>query len=165
MRPAKEVNPMKCRERLEQYLRENGVGFEVMTHSQAFTAQEMAAALHVPGEQVAKVVIACADEQMIMLVLPAPSRIHMDKVRALAGVKKVRLAEENEFADLFPDCATGAMPPFGNLYDVPVYVDTALSEVEDIVFRVGTHRETIKMAYTDFERLVQPVIGEFAWQM
>jgi len=156
---------MKCRERLEQYLRENGVGFEVMTHSQAFTAQEMAAALHVPGEQVAKVVVACADQRMIMLVLAAPSRIHMDKARALAGAEKVRLAEENEFADLFPDCATGAMPPFGNLYDVPVYVDAALSGVEDIIFRVGTHRETIKMAYGDFERLVQPVTGEFAWQM
>jgi len=156
---------MKCRERLEQYLRENGVGFEVMTHSQAFTAQEMAAALHVPGEQVAKVVIACADERMIMLVLPAPSRIHMDKLRALAGAEKVRLAEEKEFADLFPDCATGAMPPFGNLYDVPVYVDTALSQVDDIVFRVGTHRETIKMDYGDYERLAQPVVSEFAWQM
>lgn len=156
---------MKCRERLEQYLRENGVGFEVMTHSQAFTAQEMAAALHVPGEQVAKVVIACADEQMIMLVLPAPYRIHMEKVRALVGAEKIRLAEENEFADLFPDCATGAMPPFGNLYDVPVYVDTALTQMGDIVFRVGTHRETIKMAYDDFGRLARPVTGEFGWQM
>lgn len=156
---------MKCRERLEQYLRENGVGFEVMTHSQAFTAQEMASALHVPGEQVAKVVIACADEGMIMLVLPAPSRIHMEKVRALVGADMVRLAEEKEFADLFPDCATGAMPPFGNLYQVPVYVDKSLSEVDDIVFRVGTHRETMKIAYDDFQRLAQPVAGEFAWQM
>jgi Ala-tRNA(Pro) deacylase len=165
MRSTKEVNTMKCRERLEQYLRENGVGFEVMTHSQAFTAQEMAAALHVPGEQVAKVVIACADEQMIMVVLPAPDRIHIDKVRALVGAEKVRLAEEKEFADLFPDCATGAMPPFGNLYEVPVYVDQGLSEVGDIVFRVGTHRETMKIAFDDFQRLAQPVIGEFAWQM
>lgn len=155
---------MKCRERLEKYLRENGVGFEVMTHNQAFTAQEMAAALHVPGEQVAKVVIAWADEQMIMLVLPAPFRIHMDKVRALAGAEKVRLAEEKEFADLFPDCATGAMPPFGNLYDVPMYVDKGLSEVDDIVFRVGTHRETMKVAFEDYRRLAQPVSGEFAWQ-
>lgn len=154
---------MKCRERLEQYLRENGVGFEVMTHSQAFTAQEMAAALHVPGEQVAKVVIACADEKMIMLVLPAPSRIHMDNVRALVGAEKVRLAEENEFADLFPDCATGAMPPFGNLYDLPVYVDEVLALEPDIVFRVGTHRDTMKIAYADFARLVQPKVAEFTW--
>jgi Ala-tRNA(Pro) deacylase len=98
-------------------------------------------------------------------VLPAPDRIHIDRVQVLVGAEKVRLAEEKEFADLFPDCATGAMPPFGNLYQVPVYVDKGLSEVGDIVFRVGTHRETMKIAFDDFRRLAQPVTGEFAWQM
>jgi Ala-tRNA(Pro) deacylase len=156
---------MKCRERMEQYLRENGVGFEVMTHSQAFTMQEVAAALHVPGNQVAKVVVVHADQKMAMLVLPAPYRMNVDKVRALVGAKKVRLAEENEFAELFPDCATGAMPPFGNLYDVPVYVDQSMAEEESIVFRIGTHRETMKIAYDDFRRLVQPTVGDFAWVM
>jgi len=156
---------MKCRERMEQYLRENGVGFEVMVHSQAFTMQEVAAALHVPGNQVAKVVIVCADDEKAMLVLPAPYRLNIEKARALLGVKKARLAKEDEFADLFPDCATGAMPPFGNLYDVPVYVDQALAEESDIVFRIGTHRESMKVAYADFARLVQPTVGDFAWQM
>jgi Ala-tRNA(Pro) deacylase len=130
---------MKCRERLEQYLREHGVGFEVMTHSQAFTMQEVAAALHVP-----------------------PCRLNTAEARDLLGVKKVRLAKEEEFADLFPDCATGAMPPFGNLYDVPVYVDPSLAEESNIVFRIGTHRETMKVAYADFARLVQPTVGAFA---
>ncbi|MEJ2737019.1 MAG: YbaK/EbsC family protein [Anaerolineae bacterium] len=153
---------MKCRERLEQYLREHGVGFEVMTHSQAFTMQEVAAALHVPGNQVAKVVIVRADEDMAMLVLPAPCRLNTAAARDLLGVKKVRLAKEEEFADLFPDCATGAMPPFGNLYDVPVYVDPSLAEESNIVFRIGTHRETMKVAYADFARLVQPTVGAFA---
>lgn len=153
---------MKCRERLEQYLRENGVGFEVMTHSQAFTMQEVAAALHVPGKQVAKVVIVRADEEMAMLVLPAPCRLNTAKARGLLGVKKVHLAKEKEFADLFPDCAIGAMPPFGNLYDVPVYVDQSLAEESDIVFRVGTHREVMKVAYADFSRLARPTVGEFA---
>ena len=153
---------MKCRERLEQYLRENGVGFEVMTHSQAFTMQEVAPALHVPGKQVAKVVIVRADEEMAMLVLPAPYRLNTAKARTLLGVKGVRLAKEKEFTDLFPDCATGAMPPFGNLYDVPVYVDQSLAEESDIVFRIGTHRETMKVAYDDFSRLAQPTVGEFA---
>jgi Ala-tRNA(Pro) deacylase len=153
---------MKCRERLEQYLREHGVGFEVMTHSQAFTMQEVAAALHVPGNQVAKVVIVRADEDMAMLVLPAPCRLNTAEARDLLGVKKVRLAKEEEFADLFPDCATGAMPPFGNLYDVPVYVDPSLAEESNIVFRIGTHRETMKVAYADFARLVQPTVGAFA---
>jgi Ala-tRNA(Pro) deacylase len=153
---------MKCRERLEQYLREHGVGFEVMTHSQAFTMQEVAAALHVPGNQVAKVVIVRADEDMAMLVLPAPYRLNTAEARDLLGVKKVRLAKEEEFADLFPDCATGAMPPFGNLYGVPVYVDPSLAEESNIVFRIGTHRETMKVAYADFARLVQPTVGAFA---
>jgi Ala-tRNA(Pro) deacylase len=153
---------MKCRERLEQYLREHGVGFEVMTHSQAFTMQEVAAALHVPGKQVAKVVIVRADEDMAMLVLPAPYRLNTTQARDLLGVKKVRLAKEDEFADLFPDCATGAMPPFGNLYDVPVYVDQSLAEESNIVFRIGTHRETMKVAYADFSRLAQPTVGAFA---
>jgi Ala-tRNA(Pro) deacylase len=156
---------MKCRERMEQYLRENSVGFEVMAHSQAFTMQEVAAALHVPGNQVAKVVIVCADDKKAMLVLPAPYRLNTEKARALLGAKKARLAKEDEFADLFPDCATGAMPPFGNLYDVPVYVDRALAEESDIVFRIGTHRESMKVAYADFARLVQPTVGEFSWQM
>jgi Ala-tRNA(Pro) deacylase len=156
---------MKCRERLEQYLRENGVGFEVMTHSQAFTMQEVAAALHVPGDQVAKVVMVKADGKMTMLVLPAPYRLNTDKAGKLIGAKKVRLADEKEFTDLFPDCATGAMPPFGNLYDIPVYVDQALAEESDIVFRIGTHRETMKVAYADFARLAGPTVGEFAWQI
>ena len=156
---------MKCRERMEQYLRDNGVGFEVMVHSQAFTMQEVAAALHVPGNQVAKVVIVCADDKKAMLVLPAPYRLNIEKARALLGAKKARLAKEDEFADLFPDCATGAMPPFGNLYDVPVYVDQALAGESDIVFRIGTHRESMKVAYADFARLVEPTVGDFAWQM
>jgi Ala-tRNA(Pro) deacylase len=156
---------MKCRERMEKYLRENGVGFEVKVHEQAFTMQEVAAALHVPGNQVAKVVIVCADDKKVMLVLPAPYRMNIDLVRDMVGAQEARLAKEDEFADLFPDCATGAMPPFGNLYGVPVYVDRSMGEEPDMVFRVGTHRETIKMAYADFVRLAQPVVGDFAWQI
>jgi Ala-tRNA(Pro) deacylase len=156
---------MKCRERMEKYLREHGVGFEVKTHEQAFTMQEVAAALHVPGNQVAKVVIVCADDKKVMLVLPAPYRMNVDLVRDLVDAKKVRLAKEEEFADLFPDCATGAMPPFGNLYGVPVYVDRSMAEEPDMVFRIGTHRETMKIAYADFIRLAEPVVGDFSWQI
>ena len=153
---------MECRERLEQYLRENGVPFEVMAHRQAYTMPEVAAALHVSGKQVAKVVMVEADGKMVMLVIPSPYRLNFAQVRAVTGAKKVRLAKEQEFADLFPDCATGAMPPFGNLYGVPVYVDRALAEQADIVFRVGTHRHTMIVAYTDFARLAQPTMGELA---
>jgi Ala-tRNA(Pro) deacylase len=156
---------MKCRERMEKYLRENGVGFQVETHDQAFTMQEVAAALHVPGNQVAKVVIVCADKEKVMLVLPAPYRMNVDLVRDMVDAKEVRLAKEEEFADLFPDCATGAMPPFGNLYGVPVYADRSMAEEPDMVFRIGTHRETMKIAYNDFVRLAQPVVGDFSWQI
>lgn len=153
---------MECRERLEHYLRENGVSFEVLAHSEVYTMQEVAGELHVPGRQVAKVVIVKADGEMVMLVVPAPSRLDFGRVRALLGAKKVVLAAEDEFAGLFPDCDAGAMPPFGNLYGVPVYVDEALAEEASIVFRVGTHRETMKVAYAGFARLAQPTVGAFA---
>jgi len=153
---------MKCRERLEQYLRENGVGFEVKTHNQVFTMQEVAAALHVPGRQVAKTVLVQADGKMAMLVLPAPYRLDFARARKMLDAKEVGLATEDQFAGLFPDCATGAMPPFGNLYNVPVYVDKNLAEEATMVFRIGTHRETMKLAYADFARLARPTVGEFA---
>jgi Ala-tRNA(Pro) deacylase len=147
---------------MEQYLRENGAGFEVMKHSQAYTMQEVAAALHVPGKQVAKVVMVKAAGEMAMLVLPAPYRLDFAKVGGVLGSRSVTLAGEEDFQDLFPDCETGAMPPFGNLYDLPVYVDQSLAEEEGIVFRIGSHRETMKVAYTDFERLARPQVAEFA---
>lgn len=153
---------MECRERLEQYLGENGVAFEVMAHKQAYTMPEVAAALHVPGRQVAKIVMVKADGKVVMLVIPSPYRLDLAKARASLGAKKLSLAKEEEFAQLFPDCATGAMPPFGNLYDLPVYVDRALAEETNLVFRVGTHRHSMKVAYADFARLAQPTVVELA---
>jgi Ala-tRNA(Pro) deacylase len=152
---------MRCRERLEQYLRENDADFEVMTHSEIFTMQEVAAALRVPGNHVAKDVIVNADGAMAMLVLPAPYRLAFSQVCSMLGATEARLASEEEFAGLFPDCDTGAMPPFGNLYGMPVYVDRSLAEQTDILFRVGTHTETMKLAHSDFERLAQPIAGSF----
>ena len=152
---------MKCRERMEQYLREHGVSFEVLPHRQVFTMQQVAAELSIPGRRVAKVVMVKADGKPIMLVASAPHRLDFTRVRPMLKAKKVRLAKEDEFADLFPDCATGAMPPFGNLYDVPVYVDRSLAEEQSIVFRIGTHKQVMKVAYADFDRLVQPTVGDF----
>lgn len=155
---------MECKERLEEYLRENKVPYETLTHAEVYTMQEVAAALHVPGMQVAKVVMVKADGKMAMLVVPAPSRLNFAQVRELLGAKKVSLAKEEDFAGLFPDCMTGAMPPFGNLYDLPLYVDQASAEQENIVFRVGTHRDTMKVAYQDYARVAEPTVGEFAWR-
>ena len=154
---------MDCKERMEAYLNENGVPYEVKQHSTAYTMPEVAAALHESGNHVAKVVMVAAGEQMAMCVVPSPYRLSMPKVRQMLGSSQARLAEEHEFSDLFPDCAPGAMPPFGNLYDVPVYVDRALAEQAAMVFRVGTHQDSMKVAYADFARLAQPTVGEFAY--
>jgi Ala-tRNA(Pro) deacylase len=152
---------MAGKERLEQYLQEHNVAFEEQHHPTAYTAQEVAAAEHVPGRLVAKCVIAVADGQMVMLVLPAVHQVDMARVAEMLGASEVRLAQEDEFADTFPDCEVGAMPPFGNLYQVPVYVDRSLAEDETIVFPAGTHTETLSMKYADFERLVSPLVGDF----
>ena len=153
---------MGCRDRLEDYLRENGVPFEVQHHPMAFTAQEVAAAEHVPGRMLAKVVMVSADGEMAMLSLPAPYQVDLEKAGKMLGAEEARLAQEEEFEGAFPDCEVGAMPPFGNLYGLPVYVEEALAEDETIFFRAGTHTDTMSVGYADFERLVEPTVGEFA---
>jgi Ala-tRNA(Pro) deacylase len=152
---------MSGRERLESYLRENGVSFEVEEHPTAYTAQKIAATEHVPGRMFAKVVMAITNGDLVMLVLPAPSVVDVGKVAEVLG-EDVRLASESEFATTFADCEPGAMPPFGNLYDVPVYVDLALGRNERIVFQAGTHSMTMNVAYADFERLTAPTVADIA---
>ncbi len=153
---------MTSRERLEQYFTQHGVSFSVTPHTEVYTAQEVAAVEHVPGMYVAKVVMAMVDGKATMLVLPAPFRVEMPKLAAALRAREARLATEDEFAGLFPDCELGAMPPFGNLYDVPVVVDRHLADDPKIVFSAGTHRETMTIAYPDYERLVRPAVAEFA---
>jgi Ala-tRNA(Pro) deacylase len=155
---------MKCKERLEAYLREKGVPYQSQHHARAITAQEVAATQHVPGRMFAKTVIVTPDDElsMVMLVLPAPYHVNPLKASAALGVREVHLAEEERFADAFPDCEVGAMPPFGNLYEVPVCVDRALVEDETIVFRSGTHTDTMSVSYADFEKLVRPTVADVA---
>jgi Ala-tRNA(Pro) deacylase len=124
---------------------------------------EVAAALHESGKHVAKVVMVVAGEQMAMCVVPSPHRLNLAQVQEIVGAGKARLADEHEFSALFPDCAPGAMPPFGNLYELPVYVDRALAEQAAMVFRIGTHQHSMKVAYSDFARLAQPTVDEFAY--
>jgi Ala-tRNA(Pro) deacylase len=111
---------MDCKAKLETYLEDNGVGFQAMTHRTAYTAQEVAAEQKVKGKQVAKVVMALADTKVVMLVMPASHRIDFPKLKEVLRAKDVRLAIEEEFSSIFPDCDTGAMPPFANMYNVPV---------------------------------------------
>jgi|SRR5215203_4596615 len=154
---------MDCKQRLEDYLRENEIPYQSQHHARAITAQEVAATEHVPGKMFAKTVMVTADtEQAIMLVVPAPCHVNPEKAAAALGTREVLLAEEERFAAIFFDCEVGAMPPFGNLYDVPVFVDKTLAEDESIVFRAGTHTDTMSVSYADFERLVEPTLAEFA---
>jgi Ala-tRNA(Pro) deacylase len=150
------------REKLEAYLRENGVDFEIQRHPEAFTAQEVAASEHIPGKALAKVVMVLAEEKPVMLVLSAPDATDLERVSEVVGGKEVRLAREEEFSPLFPDCEPGAMPPFGNLYGIPVYVDESLSAEAEIYFQVGTHTETMRIRFADFNRLVRPTVVRFA---
>ena len=150
-----------CDDRLKQYLTDQHVYFEVQEHRQVYTMQEVAAALHEKGEHVAKVFIAAVDGKPVMLVLPAPMQVDLDKVRALLKAKEARRAREFEFAQLFADCDVGAMPPFGHFYQVPVYIDRSLVDEPYIVFQAGTHHTTMKIAMTDYQRLANPFIGDF----
>lgn len=156
---------MDCQAKLEKYFRENGVHYQTLSHPPAYTAQEIAAAQHVPGKQVAKVVMVTANSRPVMLVLPASHHIDFRKLGEALGMKNVRLAHESEFESLFPDCDLGAMPPFGNLYGVRVCADETLAEDAEIVFQAGAHDTTMKIAYSDFVRLANPIVADFAAPM
>ena len=154
---------MNCKRRLEEYLRENEAPYQTQHHPRAITAQEVAATEHVAGRMFVKTVMVTTDGgEMCMLALPAPYHVDPKKAAAALGAREARLAEEGSFAETFPDCEVGAMPPFGNLYGVLVYVDETLAEDETIVFRAGTHTDTMSVAYADFERLVEPTVANFA---
>lgn len=153
---------MTVSRQLKKFLDGAGVSYKVTKHPEAFTAQEVAAAEHVPGKAMAKVVIVLADKKPVMTVLPASYRVDFKELKKLLGAKSVRLASEDEFGGLFPDCEVGAMPPFGEMFDLPVYSDQVLQEDERVTFNAGTHTETVTVAYADFERLANPTVGDFA---
>jgi Ala-tRNA(Pro) deacylase len=154
---------MNCKQRLEDYLRDNAIPYQTHHHARAITAQEVAATEHIPGRMFAKtVMVMTGGGEMCMLALPAPYHVNPEKAAAALGAREVRLAEEGSFTETFPDCEVGAMPPFGNLYGVPVCVDETLAKDEKIVFRAGTHTDTMSVAYADFERMVEPTVANFA---
>ena len=148
--------------KLREYLDTQKVPYEVLSHRQAFTAQEIAQAQHVPGRELAKVVMVRSGGAFVMLVVPAPYRVDLERAKLAVGKTDLVLATEDEFRGLFPQCEAGAMPPFGNLYGLPVYVDQTLTRDEEIVFNAGTHTQTVKMKYDDFARLVQPTVVSVA---
>lgn len=149
-------------ETLKKFLDENGVDYNVITHDEAITAQEVAAAAHIPGRELAKTVIVKLDGNLAMAVLRATDRLELDLLKSAAGAEQAALASEEEFEARFPECETGAMPPFGNLYDMEVYADKRLAEDEHIAFNAGTHTEAFSLAWNDFERLVEPKVVRIA---
>ena len=142
--------------KLKAFLDENNIKYITIQHSSAYTAQEIAAIAHIPGKDLAKTVILKINGKMAMAVLPASYKVSFDDLKEMLGANEVRLAYEQEFMDKFPDCEVGAMPPFGNIYGMDVYVAESLAEEEEIAFNACTHTELIKMDYSDFERLVKP---------
>lgn len=149
--------------KLKRFLDENHIRYVSIRHSPAYTAQETAASAHIPGKEVAKTVMLFVDGEMAMAVLPSTRMLDLELLRHAADAESVTLATENQFKDRFPDCEAGAMPPFGNLYELPVYADRSLTLDEQIAFNAGSHAELIQLAYDDFERLVHPIVAEFAY--
>ena len=148
--------------KLKEFLDSNNVKYMVCIHSTAYTAQEIAATAHIPGKDLAKTVMVKMDGKMAMAVLTASHRVNLDLLKKLGKAKTAELATEEEFNIYFPDCEVGAMPPFGNLYDMEVYTDEILSEDKEIAFNAGSHRELIKLSFEDFKKIAKPKMGKFA---
>jgi Ala-tRNA(Pro) deacylase len=147
---------------LRDFLDKNKVKYVVISHSPAYTAQEIAASAHIPGHELAKSVVVRVDGELAMAVLPASSHVNLDLLAEALGVDHVELADEYQFRDRFGECELGAMPPFGNLYGMRVYVADELTVDDRIAFNAGSHTELIQLAFDDFERLVKPKIVRFA---
>jgi Ala-tRNA(Pro) deacylase len=146
---------------LTRFLDDNKVKYVTIRHSIAYTTQEIAESAHIPGNEMAKTVMVKLDDVLAMAVVRGTDRVDIDLLRGAAGADKAELATESQFQGKFPGVEPGAMPPFGNLYDMPVYVDEGLTRDRRIAFNAGTHSELIQLGYTDFERLVQPIIANF----
>lgn len=149
---------MSNQQTVKEYLDENRINYSIISHSPAYTAPEIAAICHLSGKVLAKVVIIKVDGKLAMVVEPAHRKLNLKSFKELTGLSNVTLANEYEFKDRFPNCEVGAMPPFGNLYDMDVFVSESLTHDNLIAFNAGNHNELIRMSYKDFERLVHPHI-------
>jgi Ala-tRNA(Pro) deacylase len=148
--------------KIKSFLDSNHVKYVTISHSPAYTAQEVAASAHIPGRELAKTVMVKLDGRMAMAVLPASSQIDLDRLRDVSGAGNVELAAEDEFGSLFPNCDVGAMPPFGNLYKMEVFADEQLADDEHIAFCAGSHTELVQLDWADYDRLVEPHVVSFA---
>jgi Ala-tRNA(Pro) deacylase len=149
--------------RVTEYLEKQGVGYKIREHRSTFTAQQMAAEEHVSGMAVAKPVVVKADNKFYMCVLPACCKVDFDVLKEQIGARQIELADEKEMARIFSDCALGAEPPFGNLYQLDTIMDQSLEDDDEIVFQGGTHEQAIRMSIDDYRRLVHPRVLTFGY--
>ena len=152
---------MSISARIKFHLDENKIPYSLLTHPSSYTAQGAAAVMHVPGREVAKTVVVQAGKNYYLVVLPASLHVKPEKLAQVIG-RPTRLATEDEFVSLFPDCELGAMPPLGELYGLTVYVDESLAADKEIIFNAGTHRDAVRMNYQDFVRLAEPIVCSIA---
>lgn len=148
--------------KLKDFLDSYNVPYVAISHSLAYTAAGIAALTHIPGKELAKTVIVKVDGALAMAVVTASQHVDLAQLKSVTGANSVLLATEDEFKATFPDCEVGAMPPFGNLYGMRVFADETLLRDKDVAFNAGSHRELVRMAWRDFERLVQPQIVRVA---
>jgi Ala-tRNA(Pro) deacylase len=148
--------------KLQAFLDEHCVKYTLLQHSRAYTAQDIAARAHIAGKDLAKTVIVKIDDELAMAVLPASEHVDTYALKQAVGAQGVRLAAEIEFQDRFPDCETGAMPPFGNLYGMRVFVEEDLAKNSEMAFNAGSHSALMQLAYQDFAELVRPIVLKFA---
>lgn len=148
-------------DRLQRHLEREGVRYSLLPHRDAYTAQGVAAATHISGWQVAKVMVGKDSRGFVMGVVPATCRLDLPTFRRITRRRRLLLATEEDLRQLFPDCEVGAMPPFGNLYGVPVYADSCLNPAGDLVFQAGNHHEVARLSFEDFERTAHPVVTDF----
>ncbi len=148
--------------RLKEFLDSNHVKYVTISHSLAYTAQGIAALTHTPGKELAKTVMVKMDGKLAMAVVPASAHVGLTLLKTAAGAKTVELASETDFKDRFPDCETGAMPPFGNLYGMEVFADDSLTHDPEIAFNAGSHRELMRLSWSDFQRLTNPKVIRLA---
>jgi Ala-tRNA(Pro) deacylase len=153
---------MAIPQRIRDFLESQNVPYEELHHSQAFTAQEVAHSLHVSGKRCVKAVVAEKDREIVLVVMPASHRLNFQELKSVLRAHQLEMLVESELVGLFPDCDLGAIPPFGNLYGIDVWVDRAVASTEKIVFCAGTHEDCIRMRYSDFAKLTRPFVGHFS---
>jgi Ala-tRNA(Pro) deacylase len=147
--------------KLQSYLDEMGVNYRVSKHEDAFTAQDLAAAEHIPGRKVIKPVVVRADGEFIMCALPASYKVDLSELREQLQCDEVQLADEAALREIFSDCELGAEPPIGRLYGMPTLMDESLFADDRVTFQAGTHTDAITMTLADYRRIAQPEVAYF----